>query len=154
VLFCTGELARARRRRSSALQFAFSVAQFLPRTIEKVIARYDSIDQSQLQSFLCGIKLSLCDYFRSFFGANQPRQPSAAAPTRNKAQCRFGKTDPRGRIIRGNAVIARQRNLVAATSGCTVDCRDSWNFQFCEPIQNALPVSDERPHIPSLRLSQ
>src|SRR4029453_7707191 len=151
-LFWRAELLRRRARGSSPLQSAFSVAQLFPRQLEKFITWSDLIDQTQPPGFLCRIKFPLCNHFRRFLDANQPRQTSTTAPGGNKAQRRLGKSDPRRRIIRSNPIVARQCHFVAATSGCTVNCGDSRNFQFCQSIQNTLPVSNESPHVAALRL--
>src|SRR4029434_9116849 len=146
-LFWMSVLVRRGARGSSPLQPAFSVARLFPRQLEKFITWSDLIDQAQLPSFLCRIKFPLCNYFRRFLDANQPRQTSTTAPGGNKAQRRLGKSDPRRRIIRSNPIVARQCHFVAATSGCAVNCGDSRNFQFCQSIQNTLPVSNESPHV-------
>src|SRR4029434_2227955 len=99
-VFGGGGLRRRRARGSSPLQSAFSVARLFPRQLEKFITWSDLIDQAQLPSFPCRIQFLLCNYFRSFLAANQPRQTSTTAPGGNKAQRRLGKSDPRRRIIR------------------------------------------------------
>src|SRR5438552_17626502 len=69
-LFWRAQLLRRRARGSSPLQFAFSVAQLVPRQLEKFLAWSDSIDQAQLPGFLRRIKFSLCNHFRRFLDAN------------------------------------------------------------------------------------
>src|SRR5439155_26764912 len=74
---------RARHRRSSALEFAFSGTQLFPRTIEKLIARRNFIDQPELQSFLSRIKFPFQNHVSIFFGPNQAGHARATAPRGN-----------------------------------------------------------------------
>src|SRR5262249_21512112 len=60
----------------------------------------------------------------------------------------------RRRIIRSDTIVACESDFITAASRRAVDCRDGWNLQSCQPVKDPLPVSDERPHIAALRLSQ
>ena len=55
-----------------------------------------------------------------------------------KTQCRFGQSDPRGGIIRCDAIIARQRNFVTAAGRRAMDRGNRRNFKIRQPIEDLL----------------
>src|SRR5436190_6523643 len=142
-----GELRRARRRRSTALQFALSGAHLFSCAIKKLIARRNFIHQAETQSSLRRIKFAFQNHFSGFFHADQPRQPRATAPRWNQAKCRFWKSHPRRWIIRGNAIIARQCHLITAAGRRAMDRSYRRDFQIGEAVEDSLPFGNKFAHL-------
>ena len=123
-----GELRRARRRWSSALQFSLARCKLPARRVEQLFARNYFIDETELQRLRRAIKFAFQDHLGRRVGADQSRQARRSAPGGNETERRFRQPDLRRRIIGRDSVIAGQRDLVAATRAGAVDRSDGRHF--------------------------
>src|SRR3546814_1623394 len=74
--------------------------------------------------------------------ADQPRQAHAAAPAGIDAQLHFRQADPRGRVVRGHAVVAGQRDLGAAAHAEAVDRGHGGAAQLGQTLERLLAAAD------------
>ena len=93
--------------------------------------------------------VSLSKLLRRPSRSNQARQTRRTAPGGNKAERRFRQADLGRWIIRCHAVIARERDLIAAARARAVNRRDSRNLERGEAIKNVLAFGDECAHFAS-----
>ena len=100
------------------------------------------------------MQLAFQNNFGSRFRADQARQSGCAAPGRNESERRLGQSDPRRRIIGGDAIIAGERDLIATAGTCSVNRSDGGNLERGKAIENALAFRDKGAHFAGRRLAQ
>ena len=132
----------------------FALRQFLARRLEQFLARDHFVDQPELERFLRAVKFAFENHFRRRVRPDQARQARRAAPGRHEPERRFRQTDPRRRIVGRDAIIAGQRDLVAAAGTGAVNRGDGRDFKRREPVKDLLPFGDEGAQLAGLRLSQ
>jgi hypothetical protein len=86
-----------------------------------LLAFADHVHQAPLPGFPGVEPFAVEDDLQGSFQANNARQALRAAPARQETQFNFRQTKLRRWLIEGRAVVARQRELQAASQARTVD---------------------------------